>query len=164
MIHFIYGECRSRFYDATSVVSDSYLLLLLSLRSFSTFSRTTLPSESTVSLLHIIPIFMWGRCALCIHAPPCSTVVCFLPQQSLTFDIIHHSNQSSSHRPSSLPSPVSLHFHRPPSYLVFLSSHHMPISLQPPFLNFLCDFPHFRCPSYSFISYLVQVSITAHPS
>ena len=33
--------------------------------------------------------------------------------------------QPSSLRYSSLPSPLHLHFHRPPSYVVFLSSHHM---------------------------------------
>ena len=32
----------------------------------------------------------------------------------------------------------------------------MPVPLQPSFLYFLCDFPHFRCPSYSFSSDLVQ--------
>ena len=52
-----------------------------------------------------------------------------------------------------LPSPVYFHFHRPPSHVVFLSCHHMPIPLQPLFLDFLCDFHHFRCPSYSFISF-----------
>ena len=61
-------------------------------------------------------------------------------------------------------SPLYLHYHHPPSYVVFLSSHHMPIPLQPPFLYNLCDFPHFRCPSYSFISDLVQLHNPAHPS
>ena len=67
--------------------------------------------------------------------------------------------QLSSLRPSSLPSPLYFNFHRPPSYLMLLSSQHMPILLQPPFLNFLCDFPNFRCLPYSFISYVV---ITVH--
>ena len=30
-------------------------------------------------------------------------------------------------------------------YVVFLSSHHMPIPLQPSLQYFLCDFAHFRC-------------------
>ena len=55
----------------------------------------------------------------------------FLPRQSLLFDIITHSVQPSSLRPSYLPSPMYFHFHRPPSYIGFLSSHHMPIPLQP---------------------------------
>ena len=38
----------------------------------------------------------------------------------------------------------TFHYHRPPSYVVFVSSHHMPIPLQPSFLYILCDFPHFR--------------------
>ena len=53
------------------------------------------------------------------------------------------------------------HYHRPPSDAVFLSSHHMPIPLQPSFLDFLCDFPHFRCPSYSLISDLTSF-VTPH--
>ena len=41
---------------------------------------------------------------------------------------------------SSLRSPLYFHYHRPPSYVVFLPSHHMPMPLQPPLLYFLCDF------------------------
>ena len=51
------------------------------------------------------------------------------------------------------------HYHRPPSYVVFLSSHHMPIPLQPSFLYFMCDFPHFRCHSYSYISDLQRTCL-----
>ena len=42
---------------------------------------------------------------------------------------------------SSLPSPLYFLFNRPPSYIVLLSSHHipMPLQVQPPFLGFLCD-------------------------
>ena len=90
--------------------------------------------------------------------------IVFLRRHSLLFDIILYSVQPSSLRYSSLPSPLYFHFHRPPSYAVFLSCHHMPIQLQPPFLDFLCDFPHFRCPPYSFISYLVQLCNSTHPS
>ena len=32
--------------------------------------------------------------------------------------------------------PLHFHFHRPPSYIVLLSSRHMPIPLQPHFLDF----------------------------
>ena len=61
----------------------------------------------------------------------CTTVVHFLPRQSLLFESTPHSIQPSSLRSSSLPSPF--HFHRPPSYVELLSSHHMPIPLQPTF-------------------------------
>ena len=77
-----------------------------------------------------------------------------ISRQSLLFYVILlllYCVQPSSLRSSSLPSPLYFHYHRPPSYIVFLSSHHMPIPLQPSFLYYLCDFPHFHCPSYSFI-------------
>ena len=86
----------------------------------------------------------------------------FLRRQSLLFDIIPHSVQPSSPSSSPLPSPLVFHYHRPPSYIVLLSSHHMPIPFQPPFLDFLCKFPHFCCPAHSFISYLVQLRNFAH--
>ena len=87
--------------------------------------------------------------------PPCSTVVYFISRQSLLSDIIlyfaHHLH---------LGLPIFLL----PCTLISIallptkcsSDHHMPIPLQPPFLDFLCDFPHFCCPSYSLISYLVN--------
>ena len=81
-----------------------------------------------------------------------------------TVDIILYFVQPYSLRSSSLPSRLYLHFHRPPSYAVFLSSHHMPIPLQHSFLDFLCDFHNFRCPSYSFISYLVQLRLILRTS
>ena len=115
------------------------------------------------SSLSSYPTFMWGRC-IRWHTPPCSTVVHFISRQSLLFDIILYIVQPYSLRHSSPPSPLYFNFHRPPSYVVFLSYHHMPIPLQPTFLDFLCDFPHFRCPSYYFISYLVQSCNSAHPS
>ena len=78
---------------------------------------------------------------------------------------VTNSVQPSSLRSSSLPSLLYFHSHHPPSYVVLLSSHHMPIPLHPHFLDFLCcDFPHFRCPPYSFISCLVQLRNSAHPS
>ena len=95
--------------------------------------------------------------------PPCSTVVHIISRQSLLFDIILYFVQPSSLLSSSLPSPLFLHFLRPSSCILFLSSHHMPIPLQPSLLDFLCDFPHFRCPSYSFISNLVQLRNSTYP-
>ena len=41
---------------------------------------------------------------------------------------------------------------------------HMPIPLQPPFLDFLCNFSHFRCSRYYFVSYLIQLRNSAHMS
>ena len=76
------------------------------------------------------------------HTPPFSTVILFLPRQSLLFDIIVHIVQPSSLRPSSLHYPLYFHCHCPSSSVVLLSSHHMPIALQPPFLDFLCDNLH----------------------
>ena len=58
---------------------------------------------------------------------------------------------------SSFPSPLYFHLHCPPSYVALLSSHCVLLPLHPPFLDF-------RCPHYSFISYLVQLRNSAHPS
>ena len=91
--------------------------------------------------------------------PPCSLVIRFVHRQSLLFDITADSIQPSSLRPSSLPSPLYFHFHRHPSYVVLLSSHHMPIPLQPSFLDFLCDFPQYRCPII--LSFLILSSLTS---
>ena len=44
---------------------------------------------------------------------------------ALFFDVILYFVQPSSLRYSSLPSPLYFRYHRPPSYVVFLSSHHM---------------------------------------
>ena len=90
------------------------------------------------------------------------TVVHFISQQPILFDITLYFVQSSSLMSSSLHSPLYFHLHCISSYVMFLSSHHKPIPLQPPFLDFLCDFPHFRFPSFSFISYLVQPCNSAH--
>ena len=87
--------------------------------------------------LHLTPTFV---CEFDVrrHPPSCITVVHFFPQQFLLFyDIVPHSVQSCSLRPISLLSPMYFHFHRPPSYVVLLSSHHMLIPIQPPFLDFL---------------------------
>ena len=98
------------------------------------------------------------------HTPPCSTVVHVFPRQSLLCDIIHHSVQPSSVRPSSFLPPctfivIALYIR---SVLLFLSHAHT--TRKPNFLDFLCRFPHFRCSSYSFISYLVQLRNSAYPS
>ena len=94
---------------------------------------------------------------------PCSTVVHIISRQSLIFDVILYFVQPSSLRYSSIPSPFPLyfHFHRPSSYVMLLSSQHMPIPPQPPFLDVICGFPHFRCLPYSFISILSSF-ITPH--
>ena len=91
------------------------------------------------------------------HSPPSSTVVHITGRQSLLFDVILYFVQPSSLRPSSIPCSLYFHFHRPPSYAVLLSSHHMPIPLQPLFLDFRCDFPHF--PSFF---HLLSSFVTPH--
>ena len=111
-------------------------------RDLGGMSRCLLP-------LHLFPTFMWGRCWR--YTPPCSTVIHIISRQSLLFDIIPHSVQPSSLRSSSLPSPLYSHYHCPNSYVVFLSSHHMPVPLQPSFLDSICDFPHFHCLFLSFL-------------
>ena len=98
------------------------------------------------------------------HTPPFGTIVHIISWQSSLFDIILYFIQPYYLRPSSRPSPLYFHYHRHPSYVVFISSHHLPIPLQPLFLYFRCDFFHLRCPSYSFISDLVQLPNSAHPS
>ena len=60
------------------------------------------------------------------HTPPCSTVVHIISRQSLLFDIILYCVQPSSLSFLSSLFPV-FQYHRPPSYVVVLSSHHMPI-------------------------------------
>ena len=90
------------------------------------------------------------------HTPPCSTVVHFISRQSLIFDIILYFVLCLP-----LFLPLYLHFHRPPSYVVFLSSHHMPIPHQPSFMDFLCDSPHFRCPSY-YLFLILSSFVTPH--
>ena len=82
------------------------------------------------------------------YSPPHSLVVHFLPRQSLLSDIIPHIFQPFSLR-SSYP-PLYFRFHHP-SYFVLLFSPHVHIPLQPPFLNFLWYFHHFRSPLYPFI-------------
>ena len=95
------------------------------------------------------------------HTSPCGMVIVFISRQSLLFDIILYFVQPSSLRSSSLPSPLYFNFHRPPSNAVFLHSHHMPIPLQPPFLDFLAMFPFslsplflllLSCPKICFLS------------
>ena len=92
---------------------------------------------------------------LFILFPLLCRIIHFLPRQSILFYIIPHSVQSSSLRSSSLPSPLYFHFHHPPSYAVILSSHHMHIPSQPPFVDFL-GLPLLSLLPYSFISFLVS--------
>ena len=71
-----------------------------------------------------------------IHLPVTSTVIHFISRQSLFFDsVLYLSNHLLLGLPLKIPSPMCFHFHRPPSYAVLLSSHHMPII--PYHFNFL---------------------------
>ena len=67
--------------------------------------------------------------------------------------------EPSSLRPSSPPHPLYFQSHHHPSCALLLSSHHMPLPLQSPFLDILCDFSHLRFPSYCFIYFPVPSSM-----
>ena len=102
------------------------------------FYLTILPSSSSFSYSHFSVGSMYDD--ICLHLARSYT------------------SSSDFVQPSSLRSSfVPCHFHRPPSYVVLLSSHHMPIPLQPPFLDILCNFPHFRCPLI--LSFLILSSV-----
>ena len=150
---------HSFFWDTNTASSETPTQLLLR-HQHSFFWDTITASSETPSQLLLLPLhisltFMCSRYRL--YTPPCSSVVHFLPRQSLLPGIIPHTLQPSSPRSSSLPSPLYFHIHRPPSYVVLLSSHHTLIPLQPPFPDFLWDLPHFCCPPDSFVSYPVNI-------
>ena len=104
-----------------------------------------------VWILHVVDV----RC----HSPLCDSVIHLLPQQSLLSEIWSNTVQQPPCLPSSpplaLPIPPS-----PPSYIILLSSHHVPMPSRPPFLDALRDFPRFRCPYNSFVSYVIGRKIS----
>ena len=150
---------HSFFWDTITASSETPSQLLL--RHHHSFFWDTItassetPSQLLLPPLHISLTFMCSRYRL--YTPPYSSAVHLLPRQSLLPGIIPHTLQPPSPRSSSLPSPLYFHIHRPPSYVVVLSSHHMLIPLQPPFPDFLWDLPHFCCPPDSFVSYPVNI-------
>ena len=85
------------------------------------------------SPLYLIPTFMWVRCLtiICLHVARSYTSSPDSPFSKISSFTV------SNYLLSSLPSPLYIHFHRPPSYVVLLSLHHLPIPHQPPFLDFL---------------------------
>ena len=92
------------------------------------------------------------------HTPPCSTTVHFISRQSLLFDIILYFVLGL---PLFLPN--VLHFHRPPSYVVVLPSHHMPIPHQPFSWTLVVISPTLFVPLI--LSLLIyQLRNSAHPS
>ena len=107
--------------------------------------------SSFLLLLHLIPTFMYDDI-------PLHVVRSYTSSADSPFPLIS-SFTLSNHLFLGLPLfllPCTFN-----SYVVLLCSYHMLIPLQPPFLDFLCDFPHFRSPSFS---YLVQLRHSAHPS
>ena len=97
-------------------------------------------SSSVRILLIIVPLFCESTfnniCSSVVHSPP---------WQSLIFDITPHSIQPSSLKPPSFLPSLYLHSHRHSSYALLFSSHHMPVPVPHPILDFHCDFSHFRC-------------------
>ena len=84
-------------------------------RPFSSFILESCYHQCHIFPCHLITTFMWGR----RYTPPCSSVVHFLPRQSLLFDITPHSVQPSSLRPSRLPHLLYSHFCLPLSYMSY---------------------------------------------
>ena len=86
--------------------------------------------------LHLVPTFVWGRCLMTIYAfmyrdrtrPP--PTVPFSSISSVTM-----SNRILVCRPLFLHPCTSIY--SPPSYVMVFYSHHMPIPVQHPFLEFL---------------------------
>ena len=77
-------------------------------------------------LLKFVPLLCWVDVRR--YTPPCSPRGHSLPDSPcLLFYITLHSSQPSSPRHSSVPPPLYLHFHRPSSYVVLFSSHHMSV-------------------------------------
>ena len=114
-------------------------------------TRYTLSTEAFNNFFYFFPLHL-GSTFMCLHVARLYTSSPIVP--SLWY---HPSTaQPPLLRPSSLPL-FYFYFHRPPSYVVILSSHHMPILVQPRFLGFLGDFPHFLCPPDSFIYFPVKL-------
>ena len=114
-------------------------------------------SSSSVRILFILgPLFCEsvfdGLCSSVIHSLPDS--------RSLLFGI---TLTPSNHLILGLP--LSRTFPSSSSYAVLLSSHHMPVPVPHPILDFHCDFYHFRClDPVSFIPYPVDLCNLPYPS
>ena len=100
---------------------------------------------------------MWSRCTM-----TCIRVVHFLPDIPFTLKI--SSLTLSNIRPSSLSSPLQFHFHSSPSYVILLSSHHILIPAQSPFLDLFYYFRRFLCPLILQLFYRIQLRNSAHSS
>ncbi len=94
-----------------SLVSPAQTTILGSTSKFVSMlalGHKLLPRLLLLPPLHRITTFISGSIYDYTRLLVCSTFVHFLRRQSLLFDIIPHSVQPSSLRPSSLPSPFSL--------------------------------------------------------
>ena len=142
------------------VASINYILYTVYFLSFSSMAHTIIvllssSSPSSYSLSYVGSMYD-GICLQVARSYKSSADSPFSLMSSFTL---------SNHLLLGLPSPLYFHFRRHPSYVVFLSSHHMPIPLQPPFLYFLCDFPTFVVPlSLSFDILSIFVSLHIHRS
>ena len=122
-------------------------------------ASTHSPSSSTSPYSNVYMGSMYHH----IPIPPCSTVYTFSTDRP--FSLLSYLTLSNRLL-LSLPLFLVLSFPSP----FFLRSgplfsfHHLPTPLRHPFQYSICDYPQFRCPSYSFISYLVQLRKSAHPS
>ena len=120
--NFIAGKCRSRSLSWTEC-SQTWL-----------YHRM----RSVLKLLKLAHRVFLKLTQSCTSSPDILTP---LPQ------ICSHTVPPPPLYPSSPPLPLIIPSHLPPSYIIILASHHMPISSQPPFLYILRDFSHFHCPS-----------------
>ena len=90
-----------------------------------------------------------------IYTHPCSWVVQFLTKQYLLPDIIPHSTTIFS-----LPSPLYFHFHRPPSFVVFLSSHHIAQTTSTSFPGLPLRFSPHLCPPKGGFTWPIVSAVT----
>ena len=90
--------------------------------------------------LHLSPTFMCGQC-MTIYASVLARSYPFSPDSP--FSLISSLTLSNHLLLDISPSPLFFHSHRSPSYVVFLSSHHLPVPHQPPFLDVLWYLPLF---------------------
>ena len=85
---------------------------------------------------------MGARCTKIFAPMPHSQM---LPPSTIDSDLLSLYPTAYSCLSSSLSLLYTI-FHHPPSFMILLSSRHMPMPSHPPFLDFFWDFTHFHCP------------------
>ena len=98
------------------------------------------------AFIHKLVAFIVVLLNLHTPRPVCRSVVHSLPDSpfSLTSPLTL-SNHLLLGPPPSLPPPLYLHFQRHSSYAVLFSSHHMPVPVPHPILDFIAIAHPFRC-------------------